>query len=257
MRDIVTDREYWIDGDELVPVVTKSTPLEGELEIWNLRSLVMLITADKIRDDTFRKEVLARIKRARRAAGGAVFGGFIDALSGDEGILDGVLLGAAFGALSPVGLDDPKATVGLLFSDGSYLVAEVDRCEYELLQARVASNAARLDGVEHPARKRRPLTVAEQKAVIELKKEPLALLGTVLALFCMLETALVSGLDVSVFIPFVEEPVPFTKLAPFFYLPGYIAFVAFVIWFLWPPLAPRKGGQAAGGAEARRGGRPG
>jgi len=110
-------------------------------KVWDLAHLDLIVTSDTIEDDRKRKTLEHKKRRNNNIATGAIAGGLIDGLSGDDSILDGVLIGAAFGAIATSGPGEATAKVGLLFSDNESLTVKVNGHEYSQLQTIAKQNA--------------------------------------------------------------------------------------------------------------------
>lgn len=138
MKNIETKTSMTISGEKIKPILTSSTPITTRVREWNLSALETILTVDSLMDDETRKSALHQRRRNRYMFMGAVVGGLVDADKGSDSIVDGILLGAAFGAICTSSPAEPKAQVGLLFSDGSHLALEVNKDEYTQLQALAA-----------------------------------------------------------------------------------------------------------------------
>ena len=140
MIDLSSGHSLVISGNQLRKAFDKNTLLTSEIKCWDLLTIEAILTVDTLQDDQKRQEVLHRQRKRSNMLTGAVLGGLLDAGNGDDSIIDGVLIGAAFGSICTSSARDPKAQIGLLFSDGEHLSLEVDKHEYSRLQTIVASN---------------------------------------------------------------------------------------------------------------------
>ena len=126
--------------------------------MWNLDHLDLIVTTDTIQDDRKRKAIEHKKRRSGNIVMGAIVGGLLDGSEGDDSIVDGALLGAAFGAVATSGPESATAKVGLLFSDNESLTVEVDADEYSQLQTIAEQNARRGQFNNESSAKETPLT---------------------------------------------------------------------------------------------------
>jgi hypothetical protein len=117
----------------LTPLVNKDVPLDAKLPTYNLNQITRFVTSSSIEHAKARNEAI-RQDRNRNIAAGALAGGVMDGLSGDDSVLDGVLFGALVGASVSQRTSEPTAQVGLIFADGESLSLEVDEKGYNQLQ---------------------------------------------------------------------------------------------------------------------------
>lgn len=100
---------------------------------WSLAQIASIVTTDTLASAQARADAV-RQARTRRTLTGAAIGGAVDFTIGNDSILDGVLLGAAFGYLTSDSPQQITAKVGIIFNDGEALSLEVTAREYTLLQ---------------------------------------------------------------------------------------------------------------------------
>lgn len=112
--------------------LNSDTNLQGTVTSWNLKALDSINVVDSINDDRQRKEVAFKRKRKNNVLTWALVGGLVDASSGDDSIIDGVLLGGMFGYASSGSVEKPEARILLTFTNGDKLGVIVD--QDELLQ---------------------------------------------------------------------------------------------------------------------------
>lgn len=165
MRNIELQTSMKISGKKLKPLLNASTPITIQIREWNLDQLETILTVDSVDDYEKRKKALHQRRRTKNMLLGGVVGGLI-ANSGDDSIVDGVLLGAAFGAICTSSPEEPKAQVGLLFSDGSHLAVEVNKDEYTQLQTlSVSSHRQDVENFQSAFRDR-SLTTSEVNSIL-------------------------------------------------------------------------------------------
>lgn len=144
MRDISINTNLNIYGNEIIPSFRAHFDLMGTIKIWDLNQITSILTVDSLKNDELRKKEIHRRRKRSNILLGAVVGGLMDASEGDDSILDGVLIGAAFGAIATGSPSDPRAQIGILFQDGGTLSLDVSKEEYTLLQTAYAK------AQEHP-----------------------------------------------------------------------------------------------------------
>ncbi len=184
MINLARQTELVIAQNSLRAPIGSYTPLTAIIPEWDLKQLDTILTVDSLKDDETRKRAIHNRHRTSNTVLGAVVGGLLDASSGDDSIIDGVLLGAAFGAVCTSSPSDPKAQVGLLFSDGSHLSVEVDKSEYTQLQTMAAANQARQEPGSSCAYSERPLAFDEMNYVLSIRAREAFNAGIVTALLC-------------------------------------------------------------------------
>jgi outer membrane lipoprotein SlyB len=129
-------------GDNLIREIRDpESDLTKPVSTWSLAHLELIVTTDSLADDKKRKAIEYKKRQKENAIVGAVVGGMLDGSDADDSILDGLLLGAAFGAVATSGPEKPMAKVGLVFSDGNTLSVKVNSKEYSRLQSIAARNA--------------------------------------------------------------------------------------------------------------------
>lgn len=129
--DLLTDS----DGTpvSIRKAVNRHTDLSKLQTQWNLCSLVNIITNDTLQADQTRVDAQYKRDIAMNMMLGAITGGVLDGMVGDDSIVNGVLIGTAFGAIA-TNQRKPVAQVGLIFVDGKSVAIEVDKREYNILQ---------------------------------------------------------------------------------------------------------------------------
>ena len=150
MQILGTDEKLIIEGEAaLTPLPTSvDEAKKTRRKVIHLSRLSGIAIADTLADDQSRADKEHRRERNASMATGAVLGGLIDASSGDDGIVDGLLIGAAFGAIASGSPRDPKARLVLVFDSGERLAVSVDADEYAQIQA---AQGARNDNAQGPA----------------------------------------------------------------------------------------------------------
>lgn len=144
--------------------IDSDTNLNGTITIWNLNALDSINVIDSISDDRTRKEIAFKRKRKNSVITWAVIGGALDASSGDDSILDGVLLGGLFGLASSGSVKEPEASILLTFTNGDRLGLIVNQKELlKLMEIPQQDNL--IDG-----KTIRVLTSAEQIQIIESRR---------------------------------------------------------------------------------------
>ena len=171
MRDLSTGHGLQFEGDTLRRAFDAKDRIGTDVTVWHLSEIATLVTPDTIQDAE-RRAREAQAARSRNVLLGGVAGGLLDAASGDDGILDGVLVGATFGYLTSNRPGPVTAQVGIVFRDGTSLCVEVDRDEYTRLQTAAAQalRAADPDAAARPAVEHRAMTRAEGREIIALHK---------------------------------------------------------------------------------------
>lgn len=140
MIDIETGNTLNISDNFICEQVNEDTALNVSLTKWRLDAIKTIVTTQTLENSEARIAALnsdIEQRRMTNVALGGVAGAVIDGIGGEDTILDGVLLGAAFGFLvSPSKVtSDPTAKIGILFVNGESLALEVNSDEYTLLQA--------------------------------------------------------------------------------------------------------------------------
>lgn len=167
MINTINGRELVLTEDKIYEKREAGFPINHEYSEWSLDHLEALVTSDTIEDARKQNEVMNRKRRNENILAGALFGGFLDASQGDDSILDGILLGAAFGALVSSNTSKPVAQVGLVFVDGSPIPVEVDKYEYNQLQTIALRNFKRGEFPNTPARVKKTLAKSDVDQVLE------------------------------------------------------------------------------------------
>ncbi|WP_334070000.1 hypothetical protein [Acinetobacter colistiniresistens] len=148
----------------LQEVIDSDTNLNGTISTWNLSALDSINVIDSINDDKTRKEIAFKRKRKNNVITWAVIGGILDASSGDDSILDGVLLGGLFGLASSGSAKEPEASILLTFTNGDKLGLIVNKTELlKLMEIPQQENI--IDG-----KTVRVLSNKEQNQVIESRR---------------------------------------------------------------------------------------
>lgn len=145
MKNLKTGAAMVIVGDFITPPLSPHTRIDADHYRWNLNEIASIVTTDTLESAEARAAAV-RQARTRRTLTGAVIGGVVDMASGDDGILDGVLIGAAFGYLTANSPEKITAKVGVIFTDGEALSLEVDAKDYTLLQTAAKRALARAAG---------------------------------------------------------------------------------------------------------------
>lgn len=225
MRNIESQRPMKIFREKLNPLLNASTPITITIREWDLAQLETILTVDSLKDDEARKRALHKRRRNSNMLLGAVVGGLIDADSGDDSIVDGVLLGAAFGAICTASPEAPKAQVGLLFRDGSHLAVEVNKDEYTQLQTLVSSNKHEAIDESKSAFKDRYLTDSEVDSILRDRATNAFIKGALSALLIAAMPSLFS---------FLLEIMNPEQMLPdlFFSILPYVSIVGFIIVFI-------------------------
>lgn len=145
-------------------IIDSDTNLNGTIATWNLKALDSINVIDSINDDKQRKEIEFKRRRKNSVITWAVIGGVVDASSGDDSILDGVLLGGLFGYISSGSVKDPKASILLTFTNGDKLGLIVNQIDL-LRIMEVPQDANLIDG-----KTVRILSSTEQNCVVESRR---------------------------------------------------------------------------------------
>lgn len=184
MLDTTTQKSLSISGDWLTPTLDSDTSIDHKIREWNLSKLETLLTIDSLNDAAARQQALQKSRRNSNMLLGAVVGGIMDADVGDDSIVDGVLLGAAFGAICTSSQsDEPKAQVGLLFQDGSSLAVEVNKYEYTQLQTNASANIKKQKDWLSPSFRDRYLSPKEVSSILSDRANSCFFRGGVVAMF--------------------------------------------------------------------------
>lgn len=166
MINLTTKKELKIQRKLLLETIGHKTPLSATIKEWDLIQLETLMTVDSLRDDETRKLATHKNRKRKNIALGAVIGGVIDASAGDDSIVDGILLGALFGAFSTSSPTNPKAQVALIFSDGAHLAVEVSKDEYTQLQVFAKANQGKNTEGCSSSTKERKLNASEVNMIL-------------------------------------------------------------------------------------------
>lgn len=140
MKDLSNNTELVLSGTQHQTVIDSSSDLLSKVICWDLRQLQGITTYDCVKDDAARKKAAQKLSQRNSMLTGAVVGGVLDAAGGDDSILDGILLGAMFGAVCSANQDKAVGRIGLVFWDGSHLALAVDQDEYTRLQSIAEAN---------------------------------------------------------------------------------------------------------------------
>ncbi|AGQ12288.1 hypothetical protein ABTC85_15495 [Acinetobacter baumannii] len=145
-------------------VLDSKTNLNGTVASWNLKALDSIHVIDSINDDQKRNEIAFKRKRKNNVITWALIGGVLDASSGEDSILDGVLLGGLFGYASSGSVEKPEASILLTFTNGDKLGLYVNQNELlKIMEVQQEDNL--IDG-----KKIGNLTVEQQQIVIESRR---------------------------------------------------------------------------------------
>lgn len=167
IKELKTGYKYWIaDGYLRTDRFHRNT--ESPICEYRLSQVQSITTIDSIENDTQRanaeyenSERQRKSSQTGRILMGAAIGGALDAISGDDTILDGALLGSIFGwALSPGQADrrEPVAHIMINFRDGESIALKVDRAGLSILLSNVKIN---LDGPMETSKILRPYNATE------------------------------------------------------------------------------------------------
>ncbi len=125
----VDGRHLWLGGR--TPKQSAEPGSEQEyLDLQELESIRVITNHD---DDLAMRQADAKRRRSSNVLAGAAFGALLDGSIGDDSILDGALIGAAFGYAGTPGVGEPLARVQLGFRDGRIDSFQVSRDEITLL----------------------------------------------------------------------------------------------------------------------------
>ena len=197
MRRLPSGKKLDLSGGKIREKNSPHTSLSNNCRTWDMAHLDLIVTSDTIEDDRKRKAIEHKKRRNGNVVMGAIVGGLIDGSDGEDSILDGVLLGATFGAIATSGPGAAAAKVGLLFSDNESLTVEVDSNEYSHLQTIAEQNARHGQFPEGPSVKtisptKDDMEIAlRDRAVDQLKK--LLIAAFVIALGSSVVAAMVSS----------------------------------------------------------------
>ncbi len=177
------------------------TNLQGTVTSWNLKALDSINVVDSINDDRQRKEVAFKRKRKNNVLTWALVGGLMDASSGDDSIIDGVLLGGMFGYASSGNVEKPEARILLTFTNGDKLGVVVD--QDELLQVlEVKQEDSLIDG-----KFVRSLSKTQKDAVLDSRRSDEQISYLILACLCLFGGFFLNG-----FLNVTVEDVPHGQL---------------------------------------------
>lgn len=151
MRNLSNGKSLELASGHIQERRSPQSSLSKACKTWDLAHLDLIVTSDTLEDDQKRKAIEHKKRRNGNVVMGAIVGGLIDGSDGDDSILDGVLLGAAFGAIATSGPGAATAKVGLLFSDNESLTVELDSNDYSQLQTIAEQNARRGQFPEGPS----------------------------------------------------------------------------------------------------------
>jgi len=168
MKNLKNGKEFLID---LQKKIIREIPNGEEEFITEIRmdQIIDLLNYKKLQESE-KEEYKKYIERLKNnIVSGAIIGGLIDASEGEDSILDGILLGATFGALA-TGREEPKALIGLLLSDGSVIPFEVNKEEFSILKSVAVENQTKGITPSTPIRKR-PLTKEEKERMKRLTRD--------------------------------------------------------------------------------------
>lgn len=167
--DLLTDS----DGTpvSIRKTVDKHTDLSKLQTQWNLCNLVNIITNDTLQADQARVDAQYKRDIAMNMMLGAITGGVLDGMVGDDSIVSGVLIGTAFGAIA-TNKRKPVAQVGLIFVDGESIAVEVDKHEYNILQTFCIQNLKQIqdNGQSAPSKEHTKYNEQEYATVGSMRK---------------------------------------------------------------------------------------
>ena len=151
--------------------VDRHTDLSKLQTQYNLCNLVNIVTNDTLQDDQVRVDAQYKRDIAMNMMLGAITGGIVDGMGGDDSIVNGVLIGTAFGAIAT---DKRKAfaQVGLIFADGESIAVEVDKQEYSILQTFCIQNLKQIQDNEKiaPSKEHTKYNEQEYETVGSMRK---------------------------------------------------------------------------------------
>ncbi|MCE2571845.1 hypothetical protein [Motilimonas eburnea] len=166
MKNIANNQNLSISGTWITQDRVNVTSLTSKIATWDLNQLQGLTTYECVKDDAARKKAAHALKLRNNMLTGAIAGGLFDASSGEDSVLDGVIYGAMFGAISTGSPDEGVGKVGLVFWDGSYLALEVNSAEFTLLQTIAESNSLKTSPAPAPACIKRSLSRKEMEDIL-------------------------------------------------------------------------------------------
>lgn len=181
MRSLSNNETFKFYGETIGPEFDLSahTDLAALRDEWDLTQLSSVETVRSLEADAERIQKRSS-SRWRYVLFGALAGGFLDSLDGDDGVADGAILGGLVGLLLSPRIGEPSAIVKLHFRDGRMLTLEVSRAEFAALEE-AASKAGlhrhRQDGTSFA---RRPLDDAEITRILRMRRS-----GSALSMFVM------------------------------------------------------------------------
>lgn len=94
--------EFYIQNNEfkIVEKLTVNTNLANKISTWNLKAIESINIMDSIEHDANRKKAVFKRKKRNNIITWAVIGGLLDGSDGNDSVIDGLLLGGLFGAVT-------------------------------------------------------------------------------------------------------------------------------------------------------------
>ncbi|MFL1616221.1 hypothetical protein GHT89_16625 [Acinetobacter baumannii] len=169
--------------------ITSNTNLNASIDTWNLNAIDSIQVIDSIRDDHARKEVAFHRRRQNNIVTWAVMGGVIDGVSGDDTVLDGVVLGGLFGMATSGSAEKPIARILLTFTNGDKLGLTVDQDELlKIMEVKQVDDLV-------AGKKNKSLTLEQRDLILNLRRSrvntthiSMAVLSFVVACFVFMTT---------------------------------------------------------------------
>lgn len=174
MRSLSNNETFRIDGTTIGPEfdLSAGTDLAAIRDEWDLSQLVSVETVRSLAAAAERVRKRSST-RWRNVLFGAVAGGVLDSLDGDDGIADGAVLGGLAGMLFSPRVGEPNAIVKLHFRDGRMLTLEVSEAEFTALEE--AANAAAPQPHRRASFASRPLDEDEMETILRMRRSQSAL----------------------------------------------------------------------------------
>lgn len=181
MRSLSNNETYSFYGTMIGPAfdLSAGTDLSAIRDEWDLSQLVSVETVRSLAADAERVRKRSS-SRWRYVLFGALAGGVLDSLDGDDGIADGAILGGLAGLLLSPRIGEPSAIVKLHFRDGRMLTLEVSEAESAALEEATSTAALQPHRPDSASFARRPLDEDEIATILRMRRSQSAL-----ALFAM------------------------------------------------------------------------
>ncbi|NPA53536.1 MAG: hypothetical protein GXO21_02590 [Aquificae bacterium] len=200
MKNLKDGRTYGIDLERKIiqEIPDKEKNLKGLITEIKMNQIVAILDYKTLQESE-REEYKKYIERLKsNIASGAIIGGLIDASGGEDSIIDGILLGATFGAIATGGPKNPKAKIGVLLSDGTVIPFEVNEEEFSILKSVAVENQTKGITPSTPIRKR-PLTEYEKREVLTDRSISEAFKIIMMGIVLVISLVLVSNIASSFF----------------------------------------------------------